>query len=114
MVREAGVTAEQANAVLALAELTGTNDEVLNRVEQAFAAAPTEKAAEGLRLAEEAGLPNAAGTHLASSILTALSGQTLTINGNTITFDGSTTVSTVGSNTTIGLGAGTTATVPAS
>ncbi|MDE5461858.1 MULTISPECIES: flagellar hook-basal body complex protein [unclassified Bradyrhizobium] len=56
-------------------------------------------------------LDNAVGTHLASSILTALSGQTLTINGNTITFDGSTTVATVGSNTTIGLGAGTTATV---
>ena len=42
-------------------------------------------------------LDNAAGTHLASSILTALSGQTLTINGNTITFNGGTTVSTVGS-----------------
>ncbi|MBB4361643.1 flagellar hook protein FlgE [Bradyrhizobium sp. CIR18] len=56
-------------------------------------------------------LDNAVGTHLASSILTALSGQTLTINGNTITFNGGTTVSTVGNNTTIGLGAGTTATV---
>ncbi|MBH5401077.1 flagellar hook-basal body complex protein [Bradyrhizobium sp. CNPSo 4010] len=56
-------------------------------------------------------LDNTAGTHLASSILTALSGQTLTINGNTITFNAGTTVSTVGSNTTIGLGAGTTATV---
>lgn len=56
-------------------------------------------------------LDNALGTHLASSILTALSGQTLTINGNTITFDTSATVTTVGSNTTIGLGAGTTATV---
>jgi flagellar hook protein FlgE len=52
-----------------------------------------------------------AGTHLASSILTALSGQTLTVNGNTITFDNSTTVTTAGSNTTIGLGSGTTATV---
>ncbi|MCK1337807.1 flagellar hook-basal body complex protein [Bradyrhizobium sp. 38] len=51
------------------------------------------------------------GTHLASSILTQLSGQTLTINNNTITFNGGTTVATVGSNTTIGLGAGTTATV---
>ncbi|MEZ2148188.1 flagellar hook-basal body complex protein [Bradyrhizobium sp. DN5] len=56
-------------------------------------------------------LDNTVGTHLASSILTALSGQTLTINGNTITFNAGTTVSTVGSNTTIGLGAGTTATV---
>jgi flagellar hook protein FlgE len=52
-----------------------------------------------------------AGTHLASAILTGLAGQTLTINGNTITFNGGATVSTVGSNTTIGLGAGTTATV---
>ncbi|MCK1734300.1 flagellar hook-basal body complex protein [Bradyrhizobium sp. 138] len=56
-------------------------------------------------------LDNTVGTHLASSILTALSGQTLTINGNTITFNAGTTVSTVGNNTTIGLGAGTTATV---
>ncbi|MBR0719245.1 flagellar hook associated protein [Bradyrhizobium liaoningense] len=52
-----------------------------------------------------------AGNHLASGVLTALSGTTLTINGNTVTFNGGTTVSTVGSNTTIGLGAGTTATV---
>lgn len=56
-------------------------------------------------------LDNTVGTHLASTTLTALSGQTLTINGNTVTFNGGTTVSTVGSNTTIGLGAGTTATV---
>ncbi|QPF94011.1 flagellar hook-basal body complex protein [Bradyrhizobium commune] len=56
-------------------------------------------------------LDNTVGTHLASSILTGLSGQTLTINGHTITFDTSTTVTTTGSNTTIGLGAGTTATV---
>jgi flagellar hook protein FlgE len=52
-----------------------------------------------------------AGTHLASSILAALAGQTLTINGNTITFDNSNTVTTTGNDTTIGLGAGTTATV---
>lgn len=51
------------------------------------------------------------GTHLASSILTGLSGQTLTINGKTITFDSSTTVTTASGSTTIGLGAGTTATV---
>ena len=56
-------------------------------------------------------LDAAAGTHLASSILTALSGQTLTVNGNTITFNNGTTVTTAGSNTTIGLGSGTTATV---
>ena len=56
-------------------------------------------------------LDASAANHLASSVLTALSGTTLTINGNTVTFNGGTTVSTVGSNTTIGLGAGTTATV---
>ncbi len=55
-------------------------------------------------------LDNAVGTHLASSILTALSGQTLTINGNTITFNAGNTV-TLGTNSTIGLGAGTPATV---
>ncbi|KJC35150.1 flagellar hook-basal body complex protein [Bradyrhizobium sp. LTSP857] len=56
-------------------------------------------------------LDGAAGVHLASSILAGLSGQTLTINGHTITFDTSTTVTPSGSNTTIGLGSGTTATV---
>lgn len=49
--------------------------------------------------------------HLDSSVLAALSGTTLNINGNTVTFDTGTTVSTAGSNTTIGLGAGTSATV---
>ncbi|WP_298871960.1 flagellar hook-basal body complex protein [uncultured Bradyrhizobium sp.] len=56
-------------------------------------------------------LDAALGTHLASSILTALSGQTLTINGHTITFDTSTAVTPSGSNTTIGLGSGTSAKV---
>ena len=56
-------------------------------------------------------LDNTAGVHLASSILTGLSGQTLTINGNTITFNNTAVVTPSGSNTTIGLGAGTTATV---
>lgn len=51
------------------------------------------------------------GTHLASSILTALGGQTLTINTHTITFDTSTGVTTASGNTTIGLGATTTAKV---
>jgi flagellar hook protein FlgE len=50
-------------------------------------------------------------THLASSILTALGGQSLIINGNTISFDTSTSVTTTGSNTVIGLGSGTGATV---
>jgi flagellar hook protein FlgE len=52
-----------------------------------------------------------AGNHLASSILTALSGTTLQINSGTITFNNGTTVTTSSPNTTIGLGAGTTATV---
>ncbi|QQO22976.1 flagellar hook-basal body complex protein [Bradyrhizobium diazoefficiens] len=60
-------------------------------------------------------LDNTAGTHLASSILTALSGQTLTINGNLITFNngtaGATTTGSSPSTTTIGLGTSTTATV---
>ncbi|MBI5318711.1 flagellin, partial [Bradyrhizobium sp.] len=56
-------------------------------------------------------LDNAAGTHLATAVLTALSGQTLTVNGNTVTFSAAaTSTTTVGSNTTIGLGAGTTST----
>ncbi|PJG50178.1 flagellar hook-basal body protein [Bradyrhizobium forestalis] len=82
----------------AYSSTTGTGTVALQNNSSAVASTPTT-------------LDNAAGTHLASSILTALSGQTLTINGNTITFNGGTTVSTVGSNTTIGLGAGTTATV---
>ncbi|MCW5701964.1 MAG: flagellin, partial [Bradyrhizobium sp.] len=56
-------------------------------------------------------LNSGAGTHLDGAVLAALAGQTLTVNGNTITFDNSTTVATVGSNTTIGLGVGTTATL---
>jgi flagellin len=51
-------------------------------------------------------------THLASSVLTALSGKTLTLNGNTITFSASATATTTsGSNTTIGLGATSSSTV---
>jgi flagellin len=56
-------------------------------------------------------LDSTAGNHLASAVLTALSGQTLTVNGNTITFSAAATATTtVGSNTTIGLGAGTSST----
>jgi histidyl-tRNA synthetase len=53
MAREAGVTAEQANCVLRLAETTGTNDEVLNQVEGFFAGVPNETAAEGIRRLRE-------------------------------------------------------------
>jgi flagellar hook protein FlgE len=77
---------------------TGTGTVPLQNNSSAVASGPTS-------------LDATVGTHLASSILTGLSGQTLTINGNTITFNGGTTVTTAGSNTTIGLGAGTTATV---
>lgn len=58
-------------------------------------------------------LDPSAGNHLASSILTALSGTTLTINGNAIDFPNSTTrtIGAVGSGSTIGVGAGTTTTV---
>ena len=65
MTREAGVTAEQAGRVLDLAETTGSNDEVLARVESFFAGAPNDKAAEGLRrlrellaVAKTAGVPD--------------------------------------------------------
>jgi flagellin len=53
-----------------------------------------------------------AGTHLAAATITSLGGQTLTINGNTITFSAAATgTTTVGSNTTIGLAATSTSTV---
>jgi histidyl-tRNA synthetase len=64
MVKEAAVTAEQANAVLALAETTGTNDEVLAKLEAFFAPSPNERAAEGIKrlrellaIAKTAGVP---------------------------------------------------------
>jgi flagellin len=56
-------------------------------------------------------LDTGATPHLANATITALGGTTLTINGNTITFDASASAtSTVGSNTTIGLNAGTSST----
>ncbi|HET6576008.1 MAG TPA: histidine--tRNA ligase [Fimbriiglobus sp.] len=51
MVREAGVTTEQAGRVLILAETTGSNAEVLDRVEREFGA--NERAAEGVRRLRE-------------------------------------------------------------
>ena len=64
MVTEAAVTADQAGAVLDLAETTGTNDEVLNRVESFFGSTPNDKAADGIRrlrellaVAKAAGVP---------------------------------------------------------
>lgn len=64
MVKEAAVTPEQADAVLKLAETTGTNAEVLDRVEAFFSGTPNEKAAEGIRrlrellaVARSAGVP---------------------------------------------------------
>jgi histidyl-tRNA synthetase len=62
MVREAGVTAEQADSVLRLAETTGSNTEILDRAEALFGGTPNEKAAEGLRrLRELLTVANAAG-----------------------------------------------------
>jgi histidyl-tRNA synthetase len=65
MVKEAAVTPDQADAVLKLAETTGANDEVLDRVESFFASAPNDRAAEGLRrlrellaVARAAGIPD--------------------------------------------------------
>ena len=64
MVKEAGVTAEPAGRVLDLAETTGTNDEILARVEAFFGPAPNDRAAEGIRrlrellaVAKAAGVP---------------------------------------------------------
>jgi histidyl-tRNA synthetase len=51
MVREAGVTADQAGRVLVLAEMQGTNVDVLDRVEREFGA--NERAAEGVRRLRE-------------------------------------------------------------
>ncbi|HEY1189709.1 MAG TPA: histidine--tRNA ligase [Gemmata sp.] len=65
MVREAEVSAAQADAVLNLAEITGPNAEVLDRVEAFFGSAPNEKAVTGLKclrellaVAERAGVPD--------------------------------------------------------
>ncbi|HVL13914.1 MAG TPA: HisS family protein, partial [Gemmata sp.] len=65
MVKEAAVSAEQAGAVLDLAETTGTNDEVLDRVEAFFGSTPNDKAADGIRrlrellaVAKAAGVPD--------------------------------------------------------
>jgi len=65
MVKEAEVTAQQADAVLALAETTGTNAEVLDKLEAFFAPSPNERAAEGVRrlrellaIAKTAGVPD--------------------------------------------------------
>ncbi|HUR54992.1 MAG TPA: histidine--tRNA ligase, partial [Gemmataceae bacterium] len=65
MVKEAGVTAPQADSILKLAETTGENDDVLNTVESYFAASPNDKAAEGIRrlrellaVAKTAGVPD--------------------------------------------------------
>lgn len=64
MVKEAGVTAEQANRVLRLAETAGTNEAVLDQVQAMFAATPNDKATEGIRrlrellaVAKTAGVP---------------------------------------------------------
>jgi histidyl-tRNA synthetase len=51
MIREAGVDAQQTNRVLALAETTGPNAEVLDRVEREFGS--NERTAEGVRRLRE-------------------------------------------------------------
>ena len=53
MVREAGVTAEQAGRVLILAETQGSNAEVLDSVERSFGGTANETAGEGLRRLRE-------------------------------------------------------------
>ena len=65
MVKEAGVSAEQADAVLQLAETTGTNAEILSKLDAFFAGSPNELAAKGianlrelLAVAKTAGIPD--------------------------------------------------------
>lgn len=65
MVREAGVTADQAARVLMLAAAEGTNDQILNRADEVFGGAPNETALAGLTHLREllaacrtAGLPD--------------------------------------------------------
>jgi len=64
MVKEAGVALDQANRVLELAGITGTNAEILDRTERLFDRSPNDKAAEGIRrlrellaVCETAGVP---------------------------------------------------------
>jgi histidyl-tRNA synthetase len=65
MVQEAAVTPQQADAVLTLAETTGTNDEILAELDKFFAPSPNERASEGIRrlrelldVAKTAGVPD--------------------------------------------------------
>jgi histidyl-tRNA synthetase len=65
MVQEAAVTPQQADAVLTLAETTGTNDEILAELDKFFAPSPNERASEGilrlrelLDVAKTAGVPD--------------------------------------------------------
>jgi histidyl-tRNA synthetase len=53
MEKEAGVTLEQANRVLALAAITGSNAEILDRTEALFAGSPNETAADGIKRLRE-------------------------------------------------------------
>jgi len=53
MVTEAGVSPIQADAVLKLAEVSGTNTEILDRVESIFAGVPNDQAREGVRRLRE-------------------------------------------------------------
>jgi histidyl-tRNA synthetase len=62
MVAEAQVSRAQADAVLALAETTGTNAEVLDKLDTFFAPSPNDRAAEGIgRLRELIAVAKAAG-----------------------------------------------------
>lgn len=65
MTREAGVTGEQAATVLRLAEVSGTNDDILNQAESLFTGSPNDRGAEGVRrlrelleVAKTAGIPD--------------------------------------------------------
>lgn len=53
MIQEAAVAPQQADAVLTLAETTGTNAEILDKLDAFFAPSPNERAAEGIRRLRE-------------------------------------------------------------
>jgi histidyl-tRNA synthetase len=53
MIKEAGVTIDQANTVLTLATMTGSNAGILDKIESYFGSVPNDKVSEGLRRLRE-------------------------------------------------------------
>ena len=95
--------------------IAGTNQTAYTANTSTGSVVLTDSAAAVITTASASGISldgTAAGTKLSSAQLTALSGKTLTINGQTINFSASATAtSTSGSTTTIGLASGSTSNV---